>query len=400
MTAKTRKLLLACALVGLGASLASTYVHYRLLTQTGYVSACDVNATVSCTQAYLSPYGSFRGVPVALGGVLYFVLVTLLAGVAGSERSRVRENASGYIFALSTLALAFVLYLAWASFFVLKAFCILCAITYVAVIAIFIISGGAVPFPMTNLPRRAVRDLRLLVTSPAALVIAVLFLGGATALVAAFPRESTTGSGSVTTGSAPAAPQALTDQQRTELERWWAVQPVEPVGVPADGAKVVVVKYSDFMCPACKQTHDAYKGVLAKYSPKDVKFVLKHFPLEPECNGGAPGGNHFASCEAAAAMEMARAGGNANKMMDWLFDNQAKLSPAVVKDAAKTVAGISDFDARYPQVLETVRKDAAAGVALKVASTPTFFINGRRVPSVPPQYLDGMIQIELKKGKG
>ena len=396
MRSKTRNLLIAFALLGLGVSAWSTQVHHQLLTQPGYSSVCDINATWSCTQAYLSQYGSVRGVPVALGGVFYFVVVLLLAGMAGSTKSRVRENAPGYIFALSTVALAFVLYLAWASFFVLKVRCILCLTTYVAVIAIFIISGGAVTFPMTNLPRRAARDVRMLLTSPAALVVTLLFVGGAAVAVAAFPGESAPSPSSP--GAAQTSIPTLTDQQRTELERWWAVQKAEEIaGFPKD-AKVVIVKFSDFQCPACKQTHDAYKPLQAKYSPKDVKFVLKHFPLEPECNSGVPGGNHFAACEAAAATEMARASGNAEKITDWLFANQPKLSPGAIKQAAKDIAGVADFDARYAQALQAVRNDANLGNELKVNQTPTFFVNGRRLPgSIPPEYLDGLIKLELKK---
>ena len=142
-------------MLGLGASLMSSYVHYQLLTDIGYTSFCDVNTTMSCTQAYLSRYGSSPG---RAGGARRRAL--LRAGAADRRRrrrpaSKARENGPAYIFALSTLGLAFVLYLGWASYFVLKTFCILCAITYVSVIAIFIISGGATSFPMKTLPGRA-----------------------------------------------------------------------------------------------------------------------------------------------------------------------------------------------------------------------------------------------------
>ena len=128
--------------------------------------------------------------PVALAGVLFFALVLLLAGVGGRPGAAARENVAGYIFALSTVGLAFVLYLAWASFFLLKVFCILCAITYVAVIAIFIISGGATTFPMTTLPRRArarlpARSSRV----PSRCSSRVLFVGGAAALISRFPAR-------------------------------------------------------------------------------------------------------------------------------------------------------------------------------------------------------------------
>src|SRR5688500_9484761 len=138
MTATARNLLLAFAALGLGAASWSSYVHYSLLTRPGYTSFCDVSGTVSCSAAYLSQYGSLWGIPVALGGVFYFTLVLVAAGA--SRAAAAKENAAGYIFALSTLALGFVLYLAWASWFRLHSVCLLCVVTYISTIAIFIIS--------------------------------------------------------------------------------------------------------------------------------------------------------------------------------------------------------------------------------------------------------------------
>ena len=166
MTRLSRTLLMAFAALGLGAASASSYVHYRLLTDPAYSSFCDVSASVNCTQAYLSQYGSFWGVPVALFGVFFFALVVLLAGMGGRPSSSVRDGIPAYIFAISTVALAFILYLGWASYVQLKTFCVLCAITYVSVIAIFIVSGGASTFPMTTLPRRVPRDVRTRVGNP------------------------------------------------------------------------------------------------------------------------------------------------------------------------------------------------------------------------------------------
>ena len=87
MTALKRKLLIGFGVLGLAAASSSSYVHYKLLTDPSYTSFCDVNPAVSCTQAYLSPYGSAWGVPVALFGVLFFVLVLLLVGLGAREKS-------------------------------------------------------------------------------------------------------------------------------------------------------------------------------------------------------------------------------------------------------------------------------------------------------------------------
>lgn len=393
MTTLSRNLLLAFAALGLAASSTSAYVHYQLLTQPSYTSFCDVNETVNCAQAYLSRYGSLFGVPVALSGMVFFAVMLVLAIVARG-RTAEAESAPGYMFAASTVGLAFVLYLGWASYFVLKAFCLLCAITYVAVIGIFIISGGSTSYPMTTLPRRALRDARTLVTSPLALLVLLLLIGGAASLVAFFPHEA-----SQAPQQAAAASPPLTDEERKQVEQWWDVQVKEDLPIPTDGAKVLFVRFSDYMCPACRQTHEYYKPVIAKYQGQGLKAVLKHYPLEPECNPNVPTGNHFASCEAAAAVIMARRHGTADKLEEWIYTNQATLTRDSVRKAAQEVGGIPDFDARYDSAMQEVKMDATLGGLVKITATPTFFINGRRIPTVPPRALEAIIELELKRAK-
>jgi len=399
MSSKTRTLLVAFAFLGLIASTISSYVHYQLLTEPNYSSFCDVSTRVSCSEAYVSRYGSFMGVPVAVGGVIFFAIAALLAGFAGRAASPARENAAGYVFALSTVGLAFALYLGWASYFVLKVFCILCAVTYVSVIALFIISGGATTFPMITLPRRASRDLRFLFSSPVALVLLLAVCAGSAALIASFPDEQ---AAAATQAEAIATYQPLTAEQRSQLEAWWAVQPTVDLPVSrATGTKVLILKFSDYMCPSCKAAHDAFKPVLAKYQGQAVEFVLKHYPLEPECNINTPGMNHYGSCEAAAAYEMAKGTPGLGRLDDWLFRNQTTLTKDMVRQAASDQAGIKDFDARYDTALQAVRADVAQGAKLGVNSTPTIYINGRRIPGggLPPAYYDAIIEMELKTAR-
>src|SRR5437762_846080 len=388
MSALARKLLLGFGLLGLVASGASTYVQYNLLRNPSYTSFCDINATVSCGQAYLSRYGSIAGVPVAIGGLAFFLLVLIFVWGSGG-RSRIADSAPAYIFAASTLALAVALYLAYASLFILKVVCPLCVATYIAVIGIFVISGGASSLPMTSLPKRASRDLRVLVTTPVAFVIALLFLGGATSAVALFPREEAR---SIRAQALP-----ITDQQRSEFEKWWEMQPRVQVPYTADGAKVVVVKFNDYQCPPCKQTYEAYEPILAKYEPRGVKYLMRHFPLNPQCNSAVKVVVHTAACDAAAAAVMAKSNGTYDKLTAWFFANQETLSPATVRDAAKTVGGITDFDARYEKAMQEVKTDASTGAVLGVTSTPTFFVNGRMLKGgLPAQYFEAAIELELQ----
>src|SRR5262249_17901770 len=147
MTRSAARVCSACALVGLGASAAAAYVHYHLLYDPKYVSFCDVNSTFNCSQVDLSRFGTVRHVPVALFGPVWFALATALAALGLAGPVTVRESVPGYLFAMSTLALAVVLYLGYASVVLLKTYCLLCLITYAAVISLFVVSGAATSFP-------------------------------------------------------------------------------------------------------------------------------------------------------------------------------------------------------------------------------------------------------------
>jgi uncharacterized membrane protein/predicted DsbA family dithiol-disulfide isomerase len=396
-----RNVALLLALAGLAASISASYVHYRLLSDPLYASACDISATISCTQAYSSRYGSLAGFPVAPLGALWFGMATLLAvaGLIGSPA--VRENVPGYLFAISTPGLAMVLYLAYASFFVLQVWCIFCVITYVAVVGLFLLSGAATSVPIWSLPARALRDVGLLVRSPAAVALSLVFVVATAGTFAYFPREG-----------APAAPLAAQNvdenqarppagAQQTELERMMSTAPRVPLDVPAEGAEVVVVKFNDYQCPACAQSYLLYKSVLAKYqssSPGAVRVVLKDFPLEPECNAGVRTVLHESACEAAVAVRLAREHNRGEAMEDWLYSNQGSMTPDSVRRAAREVGSVTDFDARYAGTLELVKADAAVGVQLGIRSTPTFFINGVKVEGAwQPQYFDQAIAFELQR---
>ena len=111
MSNKARALAFVFAFVGLGAMLAAASVHYRLLFNPGYTSFCDISSTVSCSDVYLSRFSTAFGVPIAVYGVIWFAGVIVLLGGAVFGRPAIRESIPGYVFALSTGALAVVLYL-------------------------------------------------------------------------------------------------------------------------------------------------------------------------------------------------------------------------------------------------------------------------------------------------
>jgi len=376
----------------------AAYVHHRLLFDPRYASFCDINSTVSCSEVLLSRYSTAYGVPIAIYGAIWFAGILVLLGAATWGGESLRENVPGYIFALSTAGLAIVLYLAYVSFAVLKVYCPLCLTADAAVVGLFIVSGAATSFPMTTLPKRLLRDVKTSFVTPMAIAVIVLFLIGAGSAVALFAHESAIAEDT----SAAAVAQLASADRRSEFERWYAAQPRVPLIVPNEGAKVLIVDFSDFQCPYCRQAYVALKPIIDKYNsvvPNTVRLVLKDFPLDSKCNGSVQnGGPHPFACEAAVAVRLAKAKGREQALEDYLFANQQDFSSENIRKWAREIGQVTDFDAKYPATIEQVKGDIAFGHTLEVGATPTMFINGVKVAGVlAPQYLDQAIAIELQR---
>jgi protein-disulfide isomerase len=207
--------------------------------------------------------------------------------------------------------------------------------------------------------------------------------------------------------------QAQTDLDKRWLQDWWDRQPRVTVAVPpGPAAKVVILKFNDWMCPGCKYWYETLKPVLAKYqaTPGAVRYVEKDFPWNSGCNAALKQTitGHEASCAAAAAVRLADDRGKREVMAEWLYAHQpqsaAQGKPMLdeVKAHASDVLGIKDFVAAYMTKLPDIQKDVSDGVAVKVNSTPTYFVNGVRTVNedgsvIPLHYLELGIQRELQK---
>jgi hypothetical protein len=248
-------------------------------------------------------------------------------------------------------------------------------------------------------------------TRPAMLLLTVLCLAAA-----AWPR-------------AQAALVPLSPDEEKRFTDAWAQQPRVDLGVPAAGAKVVVVKFNDWLCGGCKAMHEVYQPLFDKYEkemPGAVKYVVKDWPWNSRCNFTVPQtfGGHESSCEAAVAVRLARDRGKEREMVAWLFSEQERLialrlqpgtpAAAEVKARATALLGLKpgEFEREYPLRLQAIRLDVADGVAQQVEVTPTYYVNGIKTTApvnhetgqggqnLPPNYLDLAIRLELKKTPG
>jgi uncharacterized membrane protein len=379
--------LLCVVLAGLGASLTSLYVHDHVVRDPAYTSFCNVSQPLDCETFYRSRFATIRGVPTALGEVIWFGLALLL--IAGADSGARSEDHAPYVFAIAIPAVSAGLFQTYASVVVLGATSIWCALTYLAVLAVFLTSGASPSAPLHDLPRRLVRDGRALLVRPLALAVVIAFLSATVSAVVFFRRSA---------GRPTAEMIAALAEQPTDFDLWFESQVRTSVGLTAADARVLIVKFTDYQCAACAESYLAEKSVLGKHlSPSSaVTLVVQDFPQDRECNPHARE-SHEAACDAAAAVHLARRRQRGAQMEEWLYAHHADLSPAAVREAARVVGGVDNFEDEYPQALSSMQDSVELGRRLSVTRLPTFFINGVRIEgALRPELLDRAIEHELR----
>ena len=152
----------------------------------------------------------------------------------------------------------------------------------------------------------------------------------------------------------------------------------QPERGPKD-AKVTIVEYSDFQCPFCSKVYGTVENDVIKVYGDKVRFVFKNFPLSSI---------HPWAEDGAVASECAFRQGNDKfwKMYDGLFLQQADITKENLRDKTSEIAKNAGMDVGKfqecldgKQALDAVQADTKEATALGVNSTPTFFINGRRL---------------------
>jgi protein-disulfide isomerase len=167
----------------------------------------------------------------------------------------------------------------------------------------------------------------------------------------------------------------------------------DPTLGPA-AAPVTLVEFSDFQCPFCQRVEPTLKRLRETYGDK-LRIVWKDFPLTQI---------HPQAFKAGEAGHCAGEQGKYWEYHDRLFENQQSLQPADLKkhaadqglDAAKFAACLDS--SKYG---ERVRDGVSAGTLLGVNSTPTIFVNGRRLSGAQPyDVFVAVIDEELARAAG
>ncbi len=142
-------------------------------------------------------------------------------------------------------------------------------------------------------------------------------------------------------------------------------------------AKVTIVEFMDPACEACSAFHGLVKETMKRYNGK-VKLVIRYAPF------------HHGSDKAVEILESARKQGTFWDVLDLMYGTQQGWA----SHHSPQPELIWDYLAHYKFDVEALKKgidkdatakliaiDLADAKALDITKTPTFFVNGKPLPS-------------------
>ena len=159
--------------------------------------------------------------------------------------------------------------------------------------------------------------------------------------------------------------------------------------------KMTIVEFSNFQCPFCLKSWAKMKDLLGKH-PQEIRYVFKHFPLQPK-------GIQFELSEmAAATQEVSQEAFWA--VHDFFFSDEGqtfvKKDREVLKKKIEEILREKSYDVKvFQTALETgkgkkkVEEDIVTGNKIGVRGTPSIVVNGDFIGSA---ITDQMVEQYLK----
>ena len=148
-------------------------------------------------------------------------------------------------------------------------------------------------------------------------------------------------------------------------------------------ASATLIEYSDFQCPACA-SYQTLINQLKEELGSEIKIIFRHYPLS---------NIHPNAHLAAQASEAAANQGKFWQMHDLLFKNQNFWSELEDPEeefnqyAIDLKLNLKQFttDLTSKETIDKIGSNYQSGVKAGVNSTPSFFINGKKI-SNPASY--------------
>jgi len=170
-------------------------------------------------------------------------------------------------------------------------------------------------------------------------------------------------------------------------------------------APIRIVEFADFECPACRRFFQTFNELENEYSDS-IHFVYRNYPLDNECNPSIEHIFHRGSCYSS---KFARCAGEQGKFwqaaeflatLDVLEEQPTREQAQTAIDGGVTALRLDSAAMKECMASkrhdEKILDDIREANALGLQSTPSIWINSRKLDKPTPQGVRAVIEYILK----
>lgn len=358
---------LILAVLGIAVSAYSTMHHMEVKASGQTDAACNINEKFNCDEVALSQYSEIAGVPLGVIGLGYFAGLLVLLGIGYMGGKSSKDHIHAYV-ALVAIGVLVSVVLGGISAGVLGTYCLTC----MAIYAICILQAGVLLVNKSKLPSGF--DMKGMASGGVNAAIAVAAVIAIFNFAKPTPRPATA-------ANPKDMPTLAAKSEDIPIAKSAYAGLGEDYRKGSDDAVVVIQEFADFQCPACQRISSTLDALHREYGDR-IQIVFRNYPLDPTCNSSVQSRIHEFACSAAV---LARCAGQYGKFWEFhnlVFGNQREMSDAKLKEWALAVGLTNEqIDActASQDIVAKIKDDVALGNRLDVTSTPTLFINGKKV---------------------
>lgn len=362
------------AVIGLIASIYLTVSHYRAYMDISYSSFCAISRAINCDTISQSKYSIFLGLPVSIYGIIgytFFLTFLPFASIDKADKRRIWSllGILSLLFSLYSVALAFI------STYYIRAYCIMCILTYVVnLLLLYYVWIIRRRFPETGIIRSFGRDFQFMWSKrKQALPLFSSFFLCIVLLHLFIPHYWE---------FSPPPLHAEIPHGITEDGHPW---------IGAENPRLTIVEYTDYLCFQCKKMHFYLRQLVVQH-PDKIRVVHYHYPMDDKYNPTVvPEPFHIGSGKLSLFAIYAGTQGKFWKMNDILFTIARESKSIDLRKLARYVGlnpralsgSIND-----PRMNKKLQIDIWKGMKLRVIGTPTYLIEGKLYPGhIPPEII-------------
>lgn len=354
------------------------YSHYQNYTNISFNSFCALSKAINCDTVSQSPWSLLLGLPLAYWGFFaYLLFLILFLNTISNKHGSI--NLWNILCVLAILYSAAAVYFGYISATKIKAYCLLCLLSYVISFSLLFYSWIIFRRLCQNsFSTGLIQGFRYIFYSQKLKFVILAFLIVFVSVKVYIPPYWKY--------SLPSTTARIPSGVTKDGHPW----------IGADNPTLIINEFADYQCFQCSKMHFFLRRLIAE-QPDKIRLIHHQYPMDNEFNSiVVPEKFHVGSGKMALLAIYSMCKQKFWKMSDLLYKlgrDKKNFNIQMISKETDIPTQELAWALQADEIRDILRHDIWQGMKLGITGTPTFLINGKTYSgTIPPEILKNALQ--------